>query len=77
MTIDSLRIPLQSGNILDLAAEPALAGRAQGVKAEVTRHPTNPDILGLKNLGTHTWYARLRDQTTQPVDAQRSLRIAA
>jgi hypothetical protein len=77
MTIDSLRIPLQSGNILDLAAEPALAGRAQGVKAEVTRHPTNPDILGLKNLGTHTWYARLRDQTTQPVEAQRSLRIAA
>ena len=77
LAIENLRLPLRSGGILDLSNEPSLSGRGQGVKAEVTRHPTNHDVLGLKNLGTATWYARLRDDTIRSVEAQRSLRIAA
>jgi hypothetical protein len=77
LVIESLRLPLRNGGVLDLGSEPSLAGRGQGIKAEVTRHPTNHDVLGLKNLGTATWYARLRDETIRSVEAQRSLRIAS
>jgi RsiW-degrading membrane proteinase PrsW (M82 family) len=77
LAIDMLRLGLHSGSVLDLAAEPGLAGRAQGLRAEVTQHPTKPDVLGLKNLGATSWYATLRDNTVQPVPPQRSLRLAA
>jgi RsiW-degrading membrane proteinase PrsW (M82 family) len=77
LAIDAMRLPLRSGDVLELAAEPGLAGRAPGLRAEVTQHPTKPDVLGLKNLGPTSWYATLRDNTVQPVEPQRSLRLAA
>ena len=77
LTIGALRLPLRSGVVYDLDAEPLLAGKAQGLRVEVTQHPTHPNVMGLKNLGANTWYARLRDNTLQPVESQRSLRLAA
>ena len=76
LDVSGVRLPLQSGSTLDLAAHPALAARAAGVRGQVTAHPTNPGVLGLKNLGATTWYARLRDNTVQPVEPQRNLRLA-
>lgn len=76
LNFKTCRLPLHRGAVLDLAAEPGLAGQGQGVHAEVTQHPTNPLVLGLKNLGATTWYARLRDNSVQAVEAQRSLRLS-
>lgn len=74
LEVAGLRLPLRNGGVLDLAA---LLGRSGDLKAEVTQHPTKPDVLGLKNLGAAAWQAHLRDGTIQPVEAQRSLRLAA
>lgn len=76
LSVGDLRLSLSRGRVIDFAAEPGLAGRGQGVRAEVTSHPTKPDVLGLRNLGAGTWYARLRDGSLQAVEAQRSLRLA-
>jgi len=77
LDVAGVRMPLQDGGLLDMGAQPALAGRGAGIKAMVTRHPTNPNVLGLKNLGEMAWYAQLRDNTVQPIEAQRNLRLAA
>lgn len=74
LEVAGLRLPLRSGGVLDLGA---LLGRGGDLRAEVTQHPTKPGVLGLKNLGGAAWQARLRDGTVQPVEAQRSLRLAA
>jgi serine/threonine protein kinase len=40
--------------------------------AEVTRHPTDPNIWGLKNLGTEKWVATMPDGTHKEVEPGRS-----
>jgi hypothetical protein len=44
--------------------------------AEVSVHPRHPGVIGLKNAGAATWYARLRDGSVQPVEPQRNVRLA-
>ncbi len=46
------------------------------VSAEVTRHPTRPDVLGLKNCGQHPWTATLRDGSSQEIGPGRNIRLA-
>jgi hypothetical protein len=56
-----------------------LAGQGQdisGLVAEVTRHPTRADVIGLKNTGTRTWTAILRDGTRMEVETGRNIRLA-
>jgi len=76
LVIDGVRLPLQAGHVIDLGEQGALSGRGQGIRAEVIQHPTNAGVLGLKNLGTTTWYARMRDDKIHAVEGQRSLRLS-
>lgn len=53
------------------------AARDQGPPiAEVSQHPTNPAILGLKNLSTRNWWLTTADGTRREVPPGRSARLA-
>ena len=54
---------------------PSLAGRGNGVVGEVAVHPRNPGVIGLKNLGSGTWYARMRDNSVQPIEPNKNVRL--
>ncbi len=45
--------------------------------AEVSRHPTNPNLWGLKNLSSERWVAEKPDGTIQEVEVGRSLTLAS
>lgn len=44
--------------------------------AEVTRHPTNPNLWGLKNLSAEKWVITLPDGTFKDVEPGRSVSLA-
>lgn len=44
--------------------------------AEVTRHPTDPNLWGLKNLGSAKWVATLPDGSLRDVEPGRSVPLA-
>lgn len=77
LAVAGVNVPLRAGAIIDLSTIPALGERGRGLVGEVSVHPRNPGVIGLKNLGTATWYARLRDGSVQPVEPQRNVRLAA
>ena len=58
---------LDGGRLYDFSR--ALAG--------VTRHPTNPDVWGLKNLGDEKWVATTAGGAVKDVEPGRSLSISA
>ncbi|MGE0420023.1 MAG: PrsW family glutamic-type intramembrane protease, partial [Acetobacteraceae bacterium] len=76
LAVAGVNVPLRAGAIIDLSTIPALGERGRGLVGEVSVHPRNPGVIGLKNLGTATWYARLRDGSVQPVEPQRNVRLA-
>lgn len=45
--------------------------------AEVVRHPTDPNVWGLKNLGTEKWVTTLANGTMKDVEPGRSVPLAA
>jgi hypothetical protein len=81
-----LRLRLTSGRTLTLApgtrlnvADLGTAGPGQaptGSAAEVVRNPTNPDVLGLKNLSGTPWSAVMPGGSPQQIEGGRSLRLA-
>lgn len=75
LNVAGMTMALTPGARLDLAAIPSLAGRGNGVVGEVTVHPRNPGVIGLKNLGAGTWYVRMRDNSVQPVEPQKNVRL--
>lgn len=74
--IGGLIIPIRANLPLDLAGEPALAGRGAGVRADVVPHPTRPGVLGLRNTGDKPWTAQLRDGRVQQIERDQNLRMA-
>ncbi|HKU96005.1 MAG TPA: PrsW family glutamic-type intramembrane protease [Vineibacter sp.] len=76
LAVAGTNIPLMPGVRVDLAMIPAIGERGRGLVGEVAAHPRNPGVIGLKNLGSVTWYARLRDGSVQPVEPQRNVRLA-
>ncbi len=44
--------------------------------AEVTQHPSNPTLWGLKNLGNDAWVATLPDGTTREIEPGRSATLS-
>jgi RsiW-degrading membrane proteinase PrsW (M82 family) len=76
LIFDSATIPVTLGKALDLSRVSALAGLSEELRAEVTAHPTRPDVLGLKNLGAAPWTATLRDGTQQRIVPERNIRLA-
>jgi len=77
LDVDGMMMPLRAGGIVDLAAEPALGGRGTGVKGSIISHPTRANVLGLRNDGTASWSAVLRDGSTQMIAHDQSIRLAA
>jgi len=75
LTVAGMNMPLTPGARLDLAMVPSLAGRGNGVVGEVAVHPRNPGVIGLKNLGAGTWYARMRDNSVQPIEPNKNVRL--
>jgi len=45
--------------------------------AEVTQHPTNPRLWGLKNLSREKWVSMMGDGTVKDIDPSRSVALAA
>ncbi len=76
LSLSGQLLRLDPGVALDLSMVTALAGRGAGVRGEITRHPTNPSVIGLKNLGATAWSARLRDGSVQAIEPGRNLRLA-
>ena len=76
LDLGGLRIPLRAGSVIEPAAEPALGGRAVGVKGIVVEHPTRPGVLGLRNIGDAVWNARLRDGSEQQIASEQNIRLA-
>lgn len=77
LNIDGMMLPLRAGGRLDLAAEPALGGRGAGILGSIIAHPTRANVLGLKNEGAAGWQAKLRDGSTQTIEREQSIRLAA
>lgn len=77
LNIDGMMLPLRAGGRLDLGAEPALGGRGAGVVGAIIPHPTRAHVLGLKNEGASGWQAKLRDGSTQTIEREQSIRLAA
>ncbi len=45
-------------------------------QAEINRHPQNPNIWGLKNIGTEKWVATVSDGSTKDIEPGRSVTLA-
>jgi hypothetical protein len=76
---------LRSGQVVPLPTNARLrtadlAGLrpAQGSEhvAEVVPHPSDPAVLGLKNLSARVWSVRMPDGSTRQIEQGRSLRLA-
>ena len=72
---DTGRTAVSSTTRPDFAA--IFAGGAAEVKAEALTHPSDPSVLGLRNLGSHSWYARLANNSIQQVEPGKTLKLVA
>jgi hypothetical protein len=71
------RLLLTPGRRLIESEMPGLrAGAGDGVVAEVTRHPTDPNIIGLKNLSTVSWTAAASGSEWREVLSGKTIRLA-
>ncbi|MGE3651084.1 MAG: hypothetical protein AB7G10_22325, partial [Reyranellaceae bacterium] len=75
LQVAGMNVPLSPGARLDLSTVASLAGRGNGIVGEVTAHPRNPGVIGLKNLGSGVWYVRMRDNSVQPVEPNKNVRL--
>jgi RsiW-degrading membrane proteinase PrsW (M82 family) len=69
------RFALEVGRGIDFAALFGAAGA--GAVGEITRHPTDPHILGLKNVGSSAWTSTTAQGATITVPPGKNVRIAA
>jgi RsiW-degrading membrane proteinase PrsW (M82 family) len=70
------RLLLTPGRRLTESEMPGLqASAANGVVAEVTRHPTDPNLLGLKNLSTASWTASTSAGETREIPSGKTIRL--
>jgi RsiW-degrading membrane proteinase PrsW (M82 family) len=71
------RLLLTPGRRLIESEMPGLrAAAGDGVVAEVTRHPTDPNIIGLKNLSTVSWTAAASGSEWREVLSGKTIRLA-
>jgi RsiW-degrading membrane proteinase PrsW (M82 family) len=78
LEIGSARIPASVGaRLWERQAPGAVSARGDGVVAEVTAHPQDPALLGLKNLSQQAWAVTLVDGTRRELAAGRSIRLEA
>jgi len=67
LVVAGRRWPLQAAQRLDLG---------NGIVAEVTQHPQNPSVLGLRNLGASNWAVILPDARQNQVAPQKNIRLS-
>lgn len=67
LVVAGKRWPLEPGGRLDLAP---------GLSAEITQHPQNPSVIGLRNLGEAGWNVTLPDTRQQRVEPQKNIRLS-
>lgn len=78
LEIGSARIPASVGaRLWERQAPGALSARGDGVVAEVTAHPQDPALLGLKNLSQQAWAVTLADGSTRELASGRSIKLEA
>ncbi len=71
------RLPLIPGRRFTEAEMPGLQSSAgNGVVAEVTRHPSNPNLLGLRNLSTASWKASTSTGESREIPSGKVIRLA-
>ncbi len=68
---------LVEGQSLTTADLPGLTPLQAGVVADISRHPQDPAVIGLRNLARQKWKVQLPDGTSREVEPQRSVRLAA
>lgn len=71
-------VQLTEGTQLTTMQLPTMKARASnGIVAEVVRNPSNPNVIGLKNLSRNVWYATSTRGRLHNVDPGRSLKLEA
>jgi len=75
LVVGGRRLPVVPGDRPALASLPGLEKSGLGFSAEVTTHPTDPSIVGLKNLGSGNWTVFSPSGSSEVVAPQRSARL--
>jgi RsiW-degrading membrane proteinase PrsW (M82 family) len=75
--IGTARVPVAVGaRLYERQAPGTQASRGDGIVAEVSASPTDPNVLGLKNLSTQRWHVTTDKGERRELDAGRAIRIA-
>lgn len=78
LEVGSARIPVSVGaRLYENHVPGVLAGRADGLVAEVVARPDAPEVLGLKNLSDQTWFFELPGRPERELAPGRSVRVEA
>jgi RsiW-degrading membrane proteinase PrsW (M82 family) len=70
-----IKVAVVPGDKPALASVPGLEKQAAGFAAEVTTHPTDASVIGLKNLGTGNWTVFSPTGSSEVVAPQRAARL--
>lgn len=77
-TIPLLRVGRRAWTLADgLRIDAAAIGGGAGVGAALERHPTRPDLLGIRNLTTRRWQVLLPEGERHGVEPGRAIRVIA
>lgn len=78
LEIGTARVPAVVGaRLWERQAPGASASRGDGVVAEVSANPNDPNVLGVKNLSLQIWAVTLVDGTRRELAPGRSIRLEA
>lgn len=75
--VDGKKFPLTAGHRFTETDIPALtAGNADGIVGEVTTHPSDPTIVGLKNLSIGSWTAKTPNGESREIPVGKTIRLS-
>lgn len=77
IVIGDIRLKAVPSKPVDFSLLAATGLDISGLGAEVSMHPTRADVIGLKNTGSLTWRAILRDGKRIELETGRNLRLAS
>jgi hypothetical protein len=75
--VDGTKFPLTAGRRFTETDIPVLtAGNADGIVGEVTTHPSDPTIVGLKNLSIGSWTAKTPSGESREIPVGKTIRLS-
>ncbi|MGB7242867.1 MAG: PrsW family glutamic-type intramembrane protease [Sulfitobacter sp.] len=77
LVMGDARVRAFAGEAVDFGPLADQGQQPSDLSAEVTRHPTRADVIGLKNTGARKWTAILRDGKRMELETGRNIRLAA